>query len=215
MYKYMSKKYVENFFKKGSLKIGTLYEYRDAENLGGVVGDSEEGFHYTEVSFVGEKIVDLHGNSPEAVYLRKSLGIADGSHKNSVKMIIPAGTKILNSSYAENCYIYCVSAEFDPAVMAAFGCDACIEIINPDAFFLAISKKIRHKGNFETLREIDYSDRRTHFSRPHKTYPALMKGVDYAYQKELRAIWTAKRATVKPIFVDVPQAIKHCRAVIL
>ena len=71
LYKYLKKAHLEEFFENGTVKIGTLYEYRDVESHGSVVGDRDEGLQTTELSLPGGGEIDLASPSPEADFLRK------------------------------------------------------------------------------------------------------------------------------------------------
>lgn len=43
LYKYMKREYADPLLTKGELLINTLYEYRDKEKHGAVIGDDSEG----------------------------------------------------------------------------------------------------------------------------------------------------------------------------
>ncbi len=53
LYKYLPRRYLDAFLNRGSLKIGTLYEYRQVEAYGHVIGDKNEGLHKTELFLPG------------------------------------------------------------------------------------------------------------------------------------------------------------------
>ena len=71
LFKYLPKKYLEAFLHRGSIKIGTLYEYRKTEQYGTVVGDLDEGLHKTELFIPGGGEVDLSKTTPEAEFFRQ------------------------------------------------------------------------------------------------------------------------------------------------
>ena len=60
-----------SFFKNGSLKIGTLHEYRNEEELGSIIGDDKEGIHITELNSPSGREIDFSVNSPEAEYFKR------------------------------------------------------------------------------------------------------------------------------------------------
>jgi len=210
LYKYVKKEHLDAFFTKGSIKIGSLYEYRQVEKYGTVIGDDNEGIYHTELSKNGTHEIDLSSTSAEAEFFRNHVLRPDQRNSN-VKVVMEDGAKIISQSNSPDLYIYCVSKEFNVEVMKEFGCDSCIEIVRPDIFFNAISKKIRHKAKYDNVVEIVYGGKTAHYTRPHQVHPAIKKGTDYSYQKEVRAIWTPKKEIKSPIFVDVPKAIRACR----
>ncbi|MBQ0714438.1 MAG: hypothetical protein KBT56_04645, partial [Paraperlucidibaca sp.] len=71
LFKYLPKEYLKAFFRTGSLKLGTLYEYRKVEVYGTVIGDQDEGLHKTELFLPGGGEIELASASPEADFFRK------------------------------------------------------------------------------------------------------------------------------------------------
>ena len=198
------------FFKKGSIKIGTLYEYRNEEELGGVVGDKKEGVHITELHSPKGREIDLTDNSPESNYFRKHVLRPDQQTSN-VKIVMEAGASLIGQTNSPNYYIYCITSSYDEEVMTEFDCDRCIEIFEPDKFFKAVSKVIRHKGVFDGVHTISYGNKTTDHLNPHSTHPALLKEDKYSNQAEVRAIWSPKKEPKDSLFVNVPKAVKFCR----
>jgi hypothetical protein len=209
LYKYMRKQHLEAFLQRGSLKIGTLHEYRRVEDYGKVIGDDEEGIRFTTFNIPGGGTVDLMGNAPEALYLRSSLPIPSGVPLPT--LTFDAGAEFLIREAVPDVFIYCTTSKFDLKVMEEFGYDACLEIVRPDAFFRAISRKIRHKGTFLGNAPVHYRNRVTHYTRPHSTPAYMMKGAEYTYQKEVRAVWAPAKTNVAPIYVDVAEAVRYCQ----
>ena len=201
---------MDSFFKRGSIKIGTLYEYRNEEELGNVVGDDLEGVHITELHSPEGRKINLVDNSPESNYFRKHILRPDQQASN-VKIIMEAGASLIAHTNSPDSYIYCLTSNYDEKVMKEFECDRCIEIFDPQKFFKAISKVIRHKGTFDGVHEISYGSKTTDHLNPHEIYPALLKAQKYANQSEIRAIWTPKKKLRGSLFVNVPKAVKYCR----
>jgi hypothetical protein len=210
LFKYMPKKYLDAFFRYGSLKIGTLYEYRKVEHYGNVIGDKNEGLHKTELSLTGGGEIDLASNSFEADFFRKHV-LRPDQQDSKVKIVLANGARLISQTNSPDLYIYCLTSEYSPDVMRQFGCDSCMEIINPVAFFSAISHRIRHRGKFEDCGAMRYTSKDTHYTKPHHLHPAIMKDVEFSCQKEWRAIWTPYKEPKTPLFVGVPKAVRHCR----
>ena len=212
LFKYLPKRFLDAFLARGSLRIGTLYEYRKVEQYGTVIGDADEGRHKTELSLAGGGVVDLATSTPEAEFFRQHVLRPDQQHHRT-KIVLADGARLVSHTNSQDLYIFCVSAEYRPDVMREFGCDSCLEILHPQEFFQAVSRRIRHKGTFEGLAAVTYASKHTHYLRPHRVHPALMKEERYANQHEWRAIWTPTRPPRQPLLINVPRAIRHCRAV--
>ncbi len=207
LFKYIKKEHLDAFFSKGSLKIGSLYEYRKVEQYGDVVGDIKEGINETVFERPETYEIDLSDQSPESNFFRERFDIKGPG----IKILMPAGSKIISRDHSPDFYIYCVTTEFSIDAMNAFGCDSCIEIINPELFLHSISKKIRHKASFEGGAPVTYCNKVTNYSSPPPAHPALMKSIEYSYQKEFRWLWRPNKEIKSPIYIDVPKSVRACR----
>jgi hypothetical protein len=192
------------------LKIGTLHEYKDEEDLGSVIGDKNEGLHITELRSPHGREIDLAKNTPEAEYFKKHV-LRPDQQNSKVKLVMEAGASLVAHTNSSNYYIYCITSEYDKDVMLKFGCDRCIEIVNPGKYFKEISRVIRHKASYKGYFNIVYGNKTTDHLNPHKTHPALMKEAKYSNQAEVRAIWQPKKEPKGSLFIKVPKVIKYCR----
>lgn len=181
------------------------------EQLGAVIGDRLEGRLQNELSFDGRKEIDLAHNDAEANFFRGNVLRKDQQHLKT-KIVMAEGAKLIAESSHPDCWIYCVTSEFDIDVMAEFSCDSCVEIPDAERFFKAISKKIRHKATFVGWSAIQYGNRRSHYSEPTAQHPAWTKDVEYSNQKEIRAIWMPKKKEISPLMINLPPSIaRQCR----
>jgi hypothetical protein len=210
LYKYIKQEHLELFFKQGTIKIGTLYKYRDEEQLGNVIGDKDEGTHFTELNSPHRREINLSDNSAEAHFFRQHVLRPEQRHLN-VNVIMEAGAKIISQSHSPNYYLYCVTSQYDPEMMKEFECNACIEIIDPDKFFNAISKVMKHKGKYGGYHKVIYRNRFTDHLNPHSVHPALQKDTKYFNQHETRAIWEPIKKAKQDLFIKAPKAVKYCR----
>lgn len=211
LYKYLPKKYLDAFFRRGSLKIGTLYEYRNTEQYGLVIGDQDEGVHRTSLTLTKGDKIDLGSNTLEADFFRNALAKPIEQTSNIKIVALDSGYTLKVQSQSPDLYIYCMSSRYDKEVMRQFGCDSCIEIIDPMAFLATISHRIRHKARFDGFAPICYMSRDTHYKNPHRIHPAIMKDIDFQYQDEWRAIWVPIKTSREPLIIEVPKAISHCK----
>ena len=209
LYKYMMKHHLRSFLARGSLRIGTLHEYRSIESYGSVIGDDEEGTHYTSFQIPQGGTVNLMDDTLEAVYLRKLL-LRENNRKIDLEIDLAPGAVFIEHGKSPDLNIYCATSRYDPIVMKRFGYDACLKIEDPIRFFREISKVIRHHGTFQWQGPIVYANKSTQWNRPHLVHPSIMKALKYSYQDEVRAIWDPTKESCRPLFVDVRKAIKFC-----
>ena len=209
-FKYLKKRHLQAFLSHGTIRLGTLFEYRDMERYGPTIGDKDEGRHYTDFHIPGGGIIELGSGTPEANYLEKH-----SMFKNAkgLKVQFEEETVLRFVQDCLDAYIFCATQEYNPDVMREFGYDSCIEIIHIEKFFDAISRRVRHKAEFIGGGPIQYGSRRTKYTEPHKRHPAMLKDEEYRNQKEFRALWKPLKPTVSPIVIDVPRSIKFCRVV--
>ncbi|MDH3375104.1 MAG: hypothetical protein OER22_08700 [Gammaproteobacteria bacterium] len=210
LYKYIRRQHMEAFFRNGALKIGSLYEYRALEELGSIIGDASEGVHITRLDSTKRREFQLQDGSPEAAFFKKHI-LGPDQQNIEKKVVLAAGATLMAHSNSPNYYIYCVSSEYDERVMRQFGCDRCIEIVDPERFFKAISKNIRHKASFEGCFPVSYGNKTTDHLNPHEAHPALLKDDSYSDQKEIRAIWKPFKEPKGSLFINAPKAARHCR----
>jgi len=209
LYKYLRREHADSFFARGTIRIGTLQEFRRVEEHGNAVGDVDEGQHHTVFSFQGGGNIDLSEDSPAAEYIRKQiLGIGD--KRANVTMALHQDTRIIHRGQSKNYYIYCLTAHFNEASMREFGYNSAIVVHQPEDFLIAISRRIRHRGTPVYFGPVVYKDKITGWNKPHDVHPALLKSPNYAYQHEWRALWDPIGSNSRPIFVNVPEAIRYC-----
>ncbi|WP_336242100.1 hypothetical protein [Enterobacter cloacae] len=210
LYKYIKKKDLLSFFSTGSLKIGTMYDYRKVETYGSVIGDQKEGYYETVLSKPEAFKFNLATDSAES---RLFKGFFGSEPNPDVELSFSAGTELIIRDNSPDLYLYCMSKEFNYDVMKQFECDCCIVIENPTAFIKEVSRVIRHKAEYIGINSVVYGNKRTHYTTPHDVHPSLMKEEIYAPQKEVRAAWIPKGQIQGPLFVNVRKAIKYCKQI--
>ncbi|MEZ8470771.1 hypothetical protein AB6D20_007280 [Vibrio splendidus] len=201
LYKYMKKEHAKLLLEQGSLRIGTLYEFRDEEKHGKEVGDNKEGTKSAYMEVDNEQWSP--SNQPEFSKSFFNLG-TNGS-------INISGVTLERPQNSPDFYIYCTTYEFDESAMRDFGYDTCIEIEQPEKFFKCISKSLKHKANYQGSHRCKYQPRRLPHNLDSGVHPSLVKEVEYAYQKEVRSIWVPTKQNIEPIIIKAKNIQKYCR----
>ena len=208
LFKYIRSHHVKRIL-QGHFRIGTLYEYRKIEAHGGAVGDADEGRHRTVLDSKQSTTFSLQDGSPEAQFFQRHI-LREDQRGKDVKIVMEAGAKMLADTNSPDMYLFCASPAFDATAMKAFGYDTCIRIDAPERFFRLLSHAIRHRGRFLGFGAVTYQSRETDHLKPHTIHPALMKGPEYAYQGEVRALWEPSNANPEPFLVHCRKAGKLC-----
>ncbi len=205
LFKYIESKYVMGMLAFGHLRIGTLYDFRKVEQYGTEIGDKDEG---KKTEFEDNESFTLENAPPLAQEMTK------GMYASVDASTVSFNDCIFDKTYeSSDCYVYCVTKEFNQDVMVASGYDACVRIDNPDMFFHNLSKCIEKKRRIidGLLDSCVYMNRRQHYSERNDLHPALIKPPSLMHQKEVRSIWTpAEGEKVAPFLVTCQQLTQYC-----
>jgi len=201
LFKFLKRKHATSLLGQGQVRIGTLYEYRNAEIYSGKIHDDDEG----------RKQIDVYFDSVELTADELAVfGIPIGGKG---KMILNDTTISLRQD-SPNCYIFPTASAFfsDTLIQAVSDSkDACIMIKDPDSFFNTLSQGFdsgTYIGAFKCL----YGDRLINLTWDDREYvkvlssvpAAIIKPSKYAVQKEVRAIWLPNDQHVEPVIRTVP-----------
>lgn len=130
LFKYLEKKYLEQFKEKGKIQIGNIECYRDIENE--KVKDPLEG--RTKYSIHAEQ-------DPIELSVEQVNAITNDYH-SSAELKIPPFNKFEDYLNVPNVFVFSTSTTFDKNLMKKFECDACYKIINSKNFAKTIYQEI-------------------------------------------------------------------------
>jgi hypothetical protein len=231
-FKYTHSKYINAMLNNGQIRIGTLYEYREYENL--EIGDVDEGYVklFTHVDDLvvkdGDKLPgafnhDLSDSLPTGTpaEYRYPFNVSGGGsmHLQNVTVVI--------KSTLPDVYMYCLTTEPSEQKMKEFGYDTCIEVLDINNFVSSIAIELQKQGYGNGMatgnpcvyvkKEYDYENPRqlTHF----------MKEDNYSDQKEFRLIFYPSdfptigkpadyqeiRPDISPVIINVPDIANNIR----
>lgn len=191
LYKYMNKEHAEKFWDDGTIRIGTLFEYRNIDKHGEEVGELSEAMAYciihksqlnrvardeTTVGGLSEFVKNMVKSSPEAIY--------------SDNFIV--GYSPLDQ------YIYCCTSEYSEESMNLFGYDSCIKISDVSGFISCVTECLGVTAKFKGAFYCQYRERGFKFEESPTVYPEIIKHPNYAHQKEVRVIWHPKYENIRP-----------------
>lgn len=208
LYKYMKSEHAEMFFHNGTLRIGTLLDFKKNEDFNEAIGDKNEGSHYPFMNI--DQTLRFGEMTPSQASFFK--GAIDGVTGLSI-----TGIKFVREVRSCDFYVYCMTTEPSRSAMEEFECDTCIEIADPMAFLRALTRKVRlQAGDLAWYGNVTYMNKEYPYTLESGLHPASTKDEHYSYQKEFRAIWRARNGSpegtvLSPLFVRVPKSIKNCR----
>lgn len=204
LFKFLRPEHCRSLAQRGEVRIGTLYEYRNAETYSGKTHDGGEG----------KRRLTLKGGRVESAADLRRLGFrveGDG--------MITVREDWRFDQGMQDCHVYCTSGAFYTSTLDQAreeGKTACALITDPRAFFEALAHHEQLRKLY-TVSPCVYAERhvviplsqplsaRTLWDVP----PALMKPPPYADQKEVRALWEPEAgAAVSPLVVTIPEVAK-------
>lgn len=202
IYKYMKSEFANSFFRDGTLRIGTLYEYRDTEKHGHVIGDNDEGLKSRHTEVKGK-----HTNKTAPAIVSQFVKLGDGAAVEDCVFI--------HQDDSGDCYLFCATEEYSADVMAEFKADTCLRIENVDGFYsavgLAIANATGKELRFYGGQQCTYAQRHVTHAEDHGVPGALIKDPTYSNQKEIRAIWEPTDGSeIKPLIIKCPEARQFC-----
>ncbi|MGR3174681.1 MAG: hypothetical protein ACUZ8N_08800 [Candidatus Scalindua sp.] len=201
LFKYVMSKHADAFFQNGSIRIGTLHEYRDIEKHGSIIGDHQEGV-LREEELYENKLIKSELDVPSFVHGRIKV------HPGSTLQLI--NSKIAVTEQSPDYYMYCVTTKFDHGVMKEFGCDKCIEIKNVKKFIEGLCFCMSNKGKFIGAFNCIYTDKVVSPGKKPPYHPALVKDPKYDNQKEVRFLWEPMNKNPQPILMACRRIPKYC-----
>lgn len=192
LFKYLSAKYADALVSRGSLRIGTLYGFRDGEKFDEERADRLEGVR----QYVGRPEFDSARDVAATDYLRRNAGL---DIQGGVFINLAGGPAFVNEAVAKDCYIYCTTEAFDESNLSSMD-GACVEINDPSVFFGLIDEQLLNRGLVKGRHSIAacvYCSKQEYFEhdKPGKPPGWIVKPANYAHQREVRAMWVPTKET--------------------
>lgn len=213
LYRYSSQKYNKLLLEKGSVRIGTLYDYRSEEHVSGI-SDRREGTKTIYHGFLNWRLSEeVPGQPSKDFKALVAMGII-----NPDNPIGGVSNLVIEREFSDrNCYIHCTSMVLGRHVMEQFeGADSCV-MISPKRFYRNLTRAINRIIEVEPPIHIivDYQPREQCFAEDDMGLSGTsIKDPSYAGQYEFRTIWYPKSETeLKPIILAEPSLVHYCRAI--
>jgi hypothetical protein len=212
LFKFLTKKNAKNLLEEGSVRIGTLHDYRDTKNIG-TIWDKDEGIKRLILDFGKGQVVNEDMLQRLNIPFRAPNVCMGG--KNTFE-------------YDFNAYIYSTTgAFFSDTLIHALEKDkkdACVLIKDYSLFFERISRSESMKANkYLGLGECNYEfghefstlfpipeEKKENFQKFQKIHPVLLKPKKYSGHREFRAIWASSIPEIKPKTITIPDLSNLC-----
>jgi hypothetical protein len=204
IFKYCKLPHMQAMQERGSVRIGSLYDYRDTEAHGHMVSDAGEG--KKQMSGVIRCLTPE--NLPKYPGLNGLVSFSYGKIEN---------LQILGrKEVSPNCLIFSASTEYSESTHQSWvdeaGYEGCYRIMSTRLFLKAISRQLEGHGyKFWGCAPIHYADEIDIASSHADIHPALCKKPIFSPQKEIRAIWhpIAEKTVARHIDLDMSEAFRY------
>lgn len=207
MYKYTEKFVANKLFNENSIRIGTLYGFRDMEHKNGI-SDPKEG-KFKDRSVLDHFDSDIHQMDDE---LEQFLGSMIRSKIKPQKMVLK-NISVSRAVISKNYLIFCFSKRLALRMFKLFDkSEICYQITSHDEFFDLITKALQMKLNcnvtFQGIFPISYGnfERKRAYNIKHPFDASTVKTNEFRNQHELRAIWSVpENVTLTEHYYDLEQ----------
>lgn len=204
-FKHMRAEHAAAALNTGTVRVGSLFDFRHTERFVHGIGDAAEGYRIDEypkdVAFTDE-------NQPD--WSKRSFKLAPGA---SLKI---QSYGIRHKITSDNYWIFSLSESMDAAIGRRM-CpeyDACIEVIDVRSFLACVSAALPAGVRFEGLFRCIYEPRSQDGDTRARVHPALLKNREYEYQQEIRAVWwTSNQQSMEPTNVTHLALGSFCRRI--
>ena len=210
MFRYSQWKFCQSLLKMGTLRVGTLHDFRWVEHKQGIADPKEgrkEVFH--EVGHA--KITDLSHPDARAATEFGVFNFGEG----------PIDVTLSDVTFARtfdhpDCFILCSSSSLSTSMFREFeGSDACIRIVDLERFYGAVTEALNSVTPvvFRGVYKVSYQTRKERWNGKNwGGHPALIKEFEFANQHEIRAIWQPKfNQSIEPLIITNPTIGAACR----
>ena len=205
LFKYCRSEHQVQMLNFGSVRVGTLEDYRRTDKYGELVSDE----------FEGSKRLD--GTIPNV----KSVNMKDYPGLKGIAHIAPGSSgKVVITNFrlsVSNLLVFSASEHYSSVTHDRWkseeGYDSCYQILSPQLFFQAISEALGANYTFLGYGRVHYADQ-LHIAEPAAgIHPALVKRQSgYSDQSEVRELWRPKAGIeVRPVVIPETSAGSYCR----
>ncbi|HHX7431034.1 hypothetical protein [Legionella pneumophila] len=207
LYKYLKNEHAD-FLLEGKIRIGTLFYFREIEQHGDEIGDSNEG-----KKEVFEDIKDLTIEDPSSQNTLSKFAQKYIKLENTAQNTTFINCELVEQQHSNNCFIYCMSKRFDRILGSQLygNAHACIKIRSPYKFINCISKAINNCAVFVNLSSVIYGDRRQAYGEHNNYHASIIKPPLHKHHKEVRAIWTPKSQRENLHCLDIQIPVRYIK----
>ena len=206
IYRFFSEEYQANALAQGEVWLSTLETCRAHEDP--AQGDPEEAHEtYNSGNAVGGS------DDPNFVERARRSGIHIGPGCRNITV-----SDCSNRVSLPDTYVLCTTVEFSPEKLSETFGKYCVEITNPRAFFLGVSKQLEDHASIKEAAagKVIYKDRKyTGLESPPGPIGFVKPPDVYSSQNEFRFLWVPERnaSRLTPFLLKCPELSSICKRI--
>lgn len=195
LFKFTEAQYAHAMVDRGSIRIGTLFDFRNQQAHRYSIGDWQEGDPHALAIF---DHLELRPGEPPPPFLGGVFEPDPGGPTTFEQLVVEKrGTD-------QDFFVVCVSAEYSTTLLTQAGYDACVRINNPRGFFQALTNAIEDRVSEWSVHPCTYGVRHGPYGPAHDTPTVWVKDARFGGQSEVRAVWTPKAYPIQPFSIEIP-----------
>ncbi|MCU0648493.1 MAG: hypothetical protein MUF00_10890 [Gemmatimonadaceae bacterium] len=203
LFKLMETRFARGLLRDGTVRVGTLLDFQNTEAHGGLVLDHSEG---TKTVRNDRAHIDLRDPAQWSEVTEAMFGSREPTNVHF------AGIDLRYQEISENCMVFCLSEAFSSEAYSAMGdgpaYDCCLRVNDIPAFVDALTTALRARLGELSVSVVRcvYDDRERSRDTDDGVHPAMLKGVEYRGQQEVRILWLPESShALEPIVLTVPK----------
>lgn len=201
IYKFCKREHAHALVYSGSLRIGTLGDFRNQDDHAAGIGDCTEG----KRELVEVINCDEATRENQSWLSRQMIAVPPGAKGFSI-----VNCEVSLAEDTEDCFIFCAALSRKRSCCTTPEYDSVVEIRDYEKFGLAVAKAVGFKRMI--LGKVQYGDRRQATGDEPNYSPAFLKSQEYAYQEEFRLGWEAPaHLPLRAFNILVPEVRRFCR----
>lgn len=212
MYRYSREEFSQKLIEIGSIRVGTLHDFRRTEHKAGIA-DPQEGKKLV-THHIPFAVMDNHDSFHGRAAKEFRAFDLEGSGPGNIFVNCGMGRQFDES----DCFILCFSSRKSKDVMSEFeGANSCVKITDHKSFLKQVTNSLMAHTpvNFCGFYKVKYGPRKEAWNGSNwGANPAVIKEIEFSNQFEYRAIWQPSFSqTISPLIIENEHLTEFCQMV--
>lgn len=192
-FKYMNNRYCRAMIENGSIRLGTLFDFRDMETHNAARGDKDEGIH--NICIENQNTGRHEDNEPTVRHYLDQL---------QVRLDYCIGGSVSGGLLNPNEYVYSVSAVLDWNIAQEFDAECCVIIWDMQIFVRRLLNAAHEMFRFVDFGFVRYVTDRYDVRNIGIVAPCFIKNANFKHQAEWRLLMPPSGdCEIEPTIIEI------------